>query len=220
MSRPLRRRGAHVAHPTPIHPTPTVIEFLLDESGSMTNHLNATIGGYNDFLEEQVRAGGQCLLTLTKFEGGNYRTPYEDIDVRMVPHLTPKTFRPGGGTPLRDAILHRLRAIPVRLARWDIRPQVIFVVMTDGDDTGSLASVADVSRELAGAREAGWTPVYLGANQNAALVAGSLGFPAGNIRSFETARMRETLRDLATATTAYRAAAGAAPSTDFFGAGR
>ena len=186
-------------------PVPTIIEFLLDETTSMGGIKEATIGGYNDFLDEQRNGDGSCLLTLTKFHSSGIRTPYSDIDVLMVPDMTVDTFIPAGSTNQHDAIMSRLSALERRLEQWDIIPRVMFVVMTDGMDNMSRHKVHEVAGKVREASARGWACLYLGANQNAASIGRNLGFLPENIESFETAEMRETMQNVSRKATAFRA---------------
>lgn len=196
---------------------PTLIEFVLDETGSMSSHLAATISGFNAFLKEQRETPGQCLLTLTKFDTAGLKTPFVDIDVGLVPDLNLNTFEPGGGTNLRDALGLRVRELEQRLSTWTVKPQVLFVVLTDGDDNASsLYSIPQV-RDLIAAHEAqGWTFVYLGSDSRALQAASQMGFQPGNAKQFSNAEMHQTLETLATATTVFRAA-GTQAAKSFFG---
>lgn len=188
--------------------SPSIIEFLLDETGSMSSCKSATIGGFNAYIDEQRQDNQSlCLLTLTKFDTIGLRTPYVDMDVHMVPYLNENTFLPNSFTNLRDSICARITNLQERLQNWNIVPKILLVVMTDGADNSSKNSVEYTRNLVETASENGWMCVYLGANQNAEQVGLSLGFKEGNIRSFETAEMSETMRELATATTAFRATA-------------
>jgi hypothetical protein len=201
---------------------PTVIEFLLDETGSMSSWHRPTVSGFNAFIKEQRTQSDTCLLTLTKFDTSGLKTPYADIDVSMVPSMTNEMFCPGGGTNLRDAIIERASALEQRLSSWTIRPNVVMVVLTDGEDTSSRRSENEV-RNLIKAKEAdGWTFVYLGATSNALQIASRLGFQTGNSKQFEATEMEDTMTTLARATTAFRAGRAetkaAVASDDFFNA--
>ncbi len=203
--------------------TPTLIEFLLDETGSMESCKNATVAGFNDFLAEQKAQTGSCLLSLTKFDTRGLRTPYMDVDVQMVPPMISDWFLPGASTNLRDTIGKRLASLKERLETWTTKPNVLIVVMTDGGDNASREFSEEVIRSaLKMYMHEGWTFVYLGADQDAISVANRLGFPEGNIKSFASAKMRETMQGLARATTAYRATRSAtkAADTDFFNSAR
>jgi hypothetical protein len=197
---------------------PVSVEFLLDETGSMSRIKNATIGGFNDYLKEQQDQPGTCQMTLTKFEGGRLVTPYEDLDIGYVPKMTTSTFIPGGMTNLFDAIVERIRRRKEALKSWSVSPNVLLVVMTDGDDNCSKNNINEVRGLIEQVTADGWTCVYLGADQNALYIGQQMGFHPSNIKSFASAEMEETMRDLSNATTVYRTAAskGTASTQNFF----
>lgn len=210
-----RKRGAES------RPVPTVIEFLLDETGSMASCKQETICGFNEFLSEQRGQAGLCLMTLTKFDTAGIRTPFVDLDVRLAPNLSNATFCPGESTNLRDALIARINAVRERVSSWDVKPNILFLAMTDGQDNASKSGEGEVA-ELVRRMGEGWTFVYLGADQNAVAVGNRLGFPEGNCRSFARQHIHTTMKTVSAATTAYRAvrASGSAASvdTDFFAA--
>lgn len=196
---------------------PTIIEFLLDETASMSSWKAATISGFNTFLSEQREQPGRCLLTLTKFDTSGLKTPYIDMDVSFVPVLTNETFVPGRSTNLRDAIGERAKALQERLSSWSAKPNVLFVVLTDGEDNSSRYYSEHQVNDLIKAREAeGWSFVYLGATRNALDVANRLGFNPNNAKQFEATNMYDTMTELSRSTTAYRSAyaSGAAAGSD------
>jgi hypothetical protein len=183
----------------------TLIEFLLDETGSMASHKAGTLSGFNVFLDEQKALGGDCLLTLTKFDSSGLKTPYTDLDIRFAPPLTDTTFVPGAWTNLRDALGTRVRALEERLESFETKPNVLVVVLTDGGDNQSHSYSEPQVRDLIRAHEAdGWTFVYLGATGCGLDVAERLGFQPGNAREFDTSRIHETFSGLSAATTAFR----------------
>lgn len=197
--------------------TPTIIEFLLDETGSMSSCAHAVVSGFNDFVSEQRAAGGKCLLTLTKFDTTGIKTPYVDLSVQMVPTMTPAMFTPCASTNLYDTIGERMTALTERLNTWANKPNVLFVVMTDGgDNASSLPETAVRSNIEHMGKEHGWSFVYLGAHEQALAVAARLGFAPGNSKQFKASQMRETMQDLAKATKAYRQKGGFHTSDDFF----
>lgn len=186
--------------------SPTFIELILDETGSMGSYRNQAIGGFNDFLKEQQAQPGECALTLTKFHTGRTRTPYVDLDIQIVPKLNTKTYAPGGGTNLYDTIASRIAQLDERLAAIDGPANVVVIVMTDGQDTSSVLNAGHIAELIAQRMQRGWTFVYLGAFHGAEQAGLNMGFPKGNIRSFAAAVMEETMHQTAMATTAYRAA--------------
>lgn len=54
---------------TVVQPTSlTLIEFILDETGSMSSCRESTIAGFNQYVKDQRNGAGDCYLTLTKFD--------------------------------------------------------------------------------------------------------------------------------------------------------
>lgn len=194
---------------------PVSIEFVLDETGSMSRCKNATIGGFNDFLREQKSVPGACQMTLTKFEGGNLVVPYGDLDIGFTPNLNHASFLPGGGTNLFDAIIARVLARREALKAWSVEPKVLLVVMTDGADNISKSTVGEVASVIRQVSVEGWTCVFLGADQNALRVGEQMGFQPGNIKSFASAEMEQTMQTLSSATTVYRTSGASSTSTFF-----
>lgn len=196
---------------------PTIIEFILDETGSMSSCERAVVAGFNDFVSEQQAAGGKCLLTLTKFDTTAIKTPYVDLSVQMVPKMTPNMFQPGAGTNLYDAIEERMVDLTERLSFWENKPNVLFVVMTDGGDNASRTPDTAIRAQIKHMmKEQGWSFVYLGSHSQALEVAKKLGFPSGNSKQFKAVDTRETMQVLAKATKAYRQKGGFHTSDDFF----
>jgi len=207
-----RTKGATMAKSV-VQPLPVIIEFLLDETGSMDSIKQSAIAGFNDFLREQRNASDTALFTLTKFDSSGLRTPYVDLDVKMVPELTINTFCPGATTNLRDAIVERSNALSHRLSTWTMTPHVLFICLTDGGDNASRFSEEYVRNVLGSRMESGWTYAYLGANQNAIQVGMRMGFPEGNCKTFAVEEVATAMHDVSASTTAYRAARSAAVAT-------
>ena len=190
------------------------IEFVLDETGSMQRVLRQTVAGFNQFVEEQRAQSGDCRLSLTKFESSSLRTPYENLPISYVPEMNVKTFCPGGGTNLYDAVGLRIDRLAERLGEWKDHPDVLFVVMTDGEDNGSryfnAKMVADLVHQH---RKLGWAFAYLGAGRSAHQIGLEMGFTEGEIRTFDQVDIADTFRDFSTATTVYRSSRTAGDTT-------
>jgi hypothetical protein len=211
-----RRAATRVIEPTP---SPIFhIEFILDETGSMHGCKAQTVAGFNDFLDEQRKNPGQCRLSLTKFQSNQLHTPYDSLDLGFVPPMTDRMFVPGGLTNLYDAIGDRIDALSEKLKSWTQKPNVLFVVMTDGQDNLSWEYNPASIRALLGLcrEQHGWGFAYLGANQNAVSVGKTMGFLQTECRTFETAEIRQTMQELSRATTVYRAAATQGHATEIF----
>lgn len=150
----------------------TSILVLLDRSGSMAALRDDTIGGFNTFVAEQKKLPGECRLSLVQFDTEGMDTFYLDRPIGEIPNLTAETFVPRGGTPLLDAMGKTINNLGDRLAHLleSQRPnQVIFVIITDGEENssreftkGRVFSMVQHQKD-----KYGWLFMYLGANQDA-----------------------------------------------------
>lgn len=186
---------------------PTIIEILIDETGSMTQVTASTIDAFNNFIMDQKEGDTPCQVTMTKFSSSKVSTPYEMIPVAMVPKLTRATFIPSGGTNLYDVMLSRAKILMETIGQTPCN--VIFLVLTDGDDNVSAPGSEDRVRAMLPERMgAGWTFVYLGAHERAVATALRLGFPDNNVKQFEKsdAEMASAMAQTSAATSAYRLA--------------
>lgn len=151
------------------------ITVVLDRSGSMASVASDTVGGFRAFVEDQKKAPGSAVLTLVQFDT-EYEFVHRGLPIASVP---PLEFRPRGGTALLDAIGRAVVETGERLAAQpesDRPGKVVFVILTDGQENSSReytrARVAEMIRHQ---REVyAWDFVFLGANQDAIAVAGSM----------------------------------------------
>lgn len=177
----------------------TYIIFLIDRSGSMSQLRDDTIGGFNAFIAEQKKVPGKAVLTLAQFDD-KFEINYEAMDIQKVPDLTPETFVPRGGTALRDAAARLMISAGAKLSamKEEDRPDnVIFVVITDGQENASKETPAHILKEMIDLQTNtyNWKFLFLGANMDAAMVAQDMGMHglsykatnAGILRSLDTA---------------------------------
>jgi hypothetical protein len=115
----------------------TEIVVVLDESSSMGSVREATIEGFNAFVDAQRVQPGECRLTLQKFNTSVPEPTFVSQDIRTVPVLGGFNYWPNGMTALYDAIGTQIDALGKRLALTPEhqRPgKVIFVIQTDGQE--------------------------------------------------------------------------------------
>ena len=208
---------------SPVVPTTTAIEFLLDETGSMHSVWDQTISGFNEYVGGQKSQPGECLLTLTKFDTRGVRTQYTDAAIANVALLDRQSYIPTASTNLYDAIGQRIHALTARQETLPADTAILFVIMTDGEDNASREYNAEIIKNLITEKQAaGWTFVFLGANQDAWKVGQTFGMAKGNTMTYDNANIKGAMGDLCAATTAYRSVrssgivANASSSTDFF----
>ena len=188
----------------------THVSLLLDETGSMQSCLDATISGYNEYIGALARdKENKYLFTLTKFDSTHVTTVHDGVAIKQVPELNRDTYIPGQMTPLYDAIARGIKA----LGR---KRNVLFVIITDGLENASKEyTQRGVFKMIKQKTEAGWSFVYLGANQDAYAVGGGLGIPRGNTARYSTRKTAETF-DAISRSTQHYAASPKLASKDFF----
>lgn len=194
-------KAFQVVRPTSSH---TLIEFVLDETGSMNSCRKATIDGFNEYVNGQKGGPDACTMTLSKFDSDGIRVVCTDTPIEQVVPLTFDTYTPGSMTNLYDAVGTRIRDLERRLAGKP-QPNVLFVIMTDGADNMSREYTPDSLKQLIKEKEAqGWTFTFLGANQDAWEVGQTFGMAQGNTMTYSTENMSGTMATLSAATTSYR----------------
>jgi hypothetical protein len=165
----------------------THIAFLLDRSGSMMSIKSDTEGGFDAYIESQKTQSGRCTVTLAQFDD-QYEEVYAGRDLQSVPKLD---LQPRGSTALDDSIAALVRSTGEYLAGLPERRRpgsVIFGIMTDGMENASQEWTRPAIKALIEEQEKkyDWTFSYMGANQDAIEVGGSMGIPAGRSLTYGT----------------------------------
>lgn len=163
----------------------TQITIVLDRSGSMNIVRDATISGFNEFVEGQRKAPGEANLTLIQFDTENPFDVVFNKPVADIPKLTVETYVPRGGTPLHDALGRTITALGTKLktmAEADRPAKVVIVTMTDGQENSSHEYTApQIAEMIKHQREMyKWEFLFLGANQDAILTGERLNIPGVN----------------------------------------
>ena len=146
---------------------------ILDESGSMhsiysqaLSALNETLSGIRNTQAEYPHQ--HHFVTVITFEGqgmGAVKVRRDRVPVEKVEDMTEKDYRPGGCTPLYDAMGSAITALSKNVSDEDA---VLVTVITDGEENSSQEySGAAVKSLVSRMREKGWTFAYIGANQDA-----------------------------------------------------
>lgn len=146
----------------------TDISFLLDRTGSMQSIKQATIDGFNEFVNGQKVNAVKGTMTLTIFDSESIDILYTHR-IKDIPELTEATYQPRANTPLFDAIGRTIRETKGRLATLKSQPDtVIVVIMTDGlENASDEFRLADVRAVVQEQEAAGWQFLFLGANMDA-----------------------------------------------------
>ena len=152
----------------------TLVVVVQDKSGSMGMRREATISGFNEYIDTLRKDNtDEALVTLTQFDT-RITSPYTAKPLADVPELTPETYVPGGMTALYDAVGRSIVSTE-QAARKD--DKILFVIMTDGAENSSYEHTHDaILKLLEDKRSAGWEFIFLGAGEEAWNAGASLGF--------------------------------------------
>lgn len=195
-----------------------LINFVLDRSGSMESIREATISGFNEFLRDQREEGGRAVMTLTLFDTAMEMVA-QAIPVREVLELDSRSYRPDGCTALFDAIGHTLRVTDDYVAAHS-PDQVLFVIMTDGEENASREFDRSSIFELIAKRQKspGYEFIYLGANQDAYDAGSRMGIAQGRMCDYDAsdAGSRDAWARASRNVRSYRRSGAAQMSDDAF----
>ena len=196
----------------------TLIHFVLDETGSMSGVRDATIDGFNEYVNG-LRADkkGKYWMSLTKFDSRGIVPVYENLPLSEVPDLDHETYCPCSMTNLNDAIGESMTIMEGVVAKRTKKCNTLIVVMTDGHENASVEWKADRVKKLIQKKEKdGWTVTFLGANMDAQKVGSTYAIKAGNAKTYSTSNMAQTMRGMSNATVMYAATATVGASSDSF----
>ena len=200
----------------------TEIVAIIDRSGSMGSLVAETIGGFNNFLEEQKKGGAKATFTLVQFDD-KYQIDYNGVDINDVKPLDDKTYVPRGMTALYDAVGKTVTTVGERLAKTeeDKRPgQVIFLIITDGEENSSHEYEGAKIRQMVKHQidKYSWSFVYMGGGnlETQRVQGGMLGIGTANVYAYDLDRTPGVYASINKGVTRRRAdfAAGMAISAD------
>ena len=153
---------------------------ILDESGSMSSIYRETLQSMNEVLggirknQEEFQEQHQ-FVTFVTFEGhgiDGIKVRRDRVPIGSIQDLTEKDYRPGGCTPLYDAMGKTLNDLEGLINADD---KVMATIITDGYENASTEySGRTVKTLVERLRKKGWVFAYVGANQDAVEVAKDL----------------------------------------------
>jgi hypothetical protein len=154
----------------------TALLFIIDRSGSMSSIRDDMVGGLTTLLEEQKSLPGFLTVDIVQFDN-----VIENVCEMASPDNLTITLEPRGGTALNDAIGSGVNGFAQRISALPdhAKPHAVqVVVVTDGQENSSTEYTAGQINALVTEKQAdpAWDFVFLGANQDAVLAGGRLGF--------------------------------------------
>ena len=150
---------------------------ILDESGSMSSIYKETIQSMNEVLngirkDQEEHEDQNHYVTIVTFEGkgiSGIKMRRDRLPIGSISDITTKDYRPGGCTPLYDAMGKTLNEMEGLVHEND---RVFATVITDGMENSSTEySGRTVKTMVDRLRNKGWVLAYIGANQDAIEVA-------------------------------------------------
>lgn len=160
----------------------TLVNFILDKSGSMETVKQSTINGFNEYIQELRRKECDYSFTLTLFDT-SVQSIYTNAPLSEVRELSAETYKPDGGTALYDAVCETVERVE-RTMTPDQKSLVI--IMTDGEENASTKFKMDQVKFLIEhlQRTEKWSFVFLGANQDSWMKAKDFGIHTYNTSNF------------------------------------
>jgi len=160
----------------------TDITVVLDRSGSMQSVKEATVSGFDEFVQSQKLKGDNASLTLIQFDD-QYDVVWNGLPISSVPTIA-GLYQPRSMTALLDAIGRAINDTGARLAKMHERDRpnkVIMVILTDGLENASREFDSIKINEMIKRQESdyNWSFIFLGANQDAIATATNLGIKPG-----------------------------------------
>jgi uncharacterized protein YegL len=166
----------------------TEIIFVIDRSGSMSNLVNDTIGGFNGFLASQKAIEGKATLTTVLFST-SWKFLHDGMDIQEVQPMTMKDYQVGGGTAMLDAIGEIINRVQDRHDEMGTEKpdKVLFVITTDGEENSSRKyTKAQIEKMIKHQTNGhGWEFLFLGANMDAVKEAQSIGITYDRAVSYD-----------------------------------
>lgn len=182
----------------------TQIICILDRSGSMSNIMDDSIGGFNTFIKQQKELPDKATLTVALFDE-KYELLYDDIDINKVKEITDKDWYPRGTTALYDAIGKTINDVKQNHRKLGVEApsKVLVCIITDGYENASREyTQSDIQQLIENCEKNDWNFIYLAANQDAFSVGSSFGISGGNTYTYTAStdgvfNMSSTLNDAA-----------------------
>ncbi len=138
---------------------------ILDASGSMGRLQEATIAGYNQYLQSQEGKGVNLVYTVTF---SNKTSVIRKLDTLSSGLITNRDYQPNGGTALYDAIGETVNRIDKLLNTLSTNWKVIVNIITDGEENSSrYFSEVDIQQLIEDHQNKGWLFIYAGAHNQA-----------------------------------------------------
>lgn len=160
----------------------TLVNFILDKSGSMESIRHATISGFNEYVNTLKKDGNKYSFSLVLFDTV-LTDKYKNDPIKDVENLNIENYSPSGNTALYDAVCSTIDSVKSTVKG---NQKVLTIIMTDGEENSSKEYTEKNLKDKISELEKGgkWSFVFLGANQDSWLTAQKFGIPKMNTTNF------------------------------------
>lgn len=175
----------------------TIYHFVLDQSGSMNDCIQATLSGLKEqrdsilsiakeFQDQEIRVG------LTIFNQ-DVQIAYQDIPAEKLSGISDINYRPNGSTALLDAIGLSITQVENQIRQED--DTAIIVILTDGHENASrFFSLQQIKNLIKSKEDSGkFTFSFLGATLDAVDIAEQMNIRRDNSAYFEKSMMKDAV---------------------------
>jgi hypothetical protein len=154
----------------------------MDKSGSMESIRDATIDGFNEYITTLKTKGGDYEVTLTYFDT-EITSLFTRVPITEVKKLTREDYGPTGMTALYDGVGQTVDTLKKKVK---VNTPVLVVIITDGGENSSKEySQNNIAKLIKEQEKAGWTFVFIGANQDSWATAQTFGLTSNaNVVNF------------------------------------
>lgn len=138
---------------------------IVDESGSMSIIQREALAGINETIEtcrklQETHQEMEQMMTLITFDSGHFKVHFDNANVKEIRNLNPNEYRPGGATPLYDAIG---KGIAMLNAQTSADDNVLVTIITDGEENcSSEYNLGMVKNLIEKQKKLGWTFTLIG----------------------------------------------------------
>lgn len=193
----------------------TLVNFILDKSGSMSSIVDSTISAFNEYISSLKKDGNKYRFSLVLFDT-EFTDAYTNVPLADVKNLDKTSYIPDGCTALYDAVCVTIDQVNKTLKS---NQKVLTVIMTDGEENSSKEYTQDqLKQKIQDCEKTGnWSFVFLGANQNSWATAGKIGIPTMNAANFVASDVGiKTAMKTLSSNTAMFAMSARSSTSDFF----
>ena len=160
--------------------------FIMDRSGSMSGSEADTIGGFNSFIQQEIKKELNTRVTTILF-AHDYEVLYERKPIHEVPELTDREYWVRGSTALLDAIGRTINTLDKKIDN-----KTLVVIMTDGYENSSREYTKEQIKNLISNHN--WEFIYIGADIDSYAEARKFGFHESRIANYK--KSKEGIEDV------------------------